>query len=714
MSAAVDDATRAPNPFLYFWQLGYRSLIPVIPPGVEVDERSFMAAREGDHIGKAPGIKWSSGRWGGFKNWQRHEATPEDLEAWGAIGASVGLRLGDDGHAAIDIDASDPATAEKIENLALSILGFSPCRVGRAPRRALFYKLPHAIPYRAVVFEGPNGPEKVEIASEGRQIVVQGIHPKTGKLYEWPRRPVPAEDLTAITLEQLDAFMAAVRSALPAAVEVSENVATERASVDQTRLRGNPALVREAIEALPNSRELYPTREDYIRVGVALKAALPNEEEAFDLWRDWAAKDDGGVPGLWAKDWKGIKPPFEIGANWLYDEATRVGGWDGRARVIADQFGDPEAFAAAQNSEAPLSGEILPNLFDVLSIESLFSRPDPEFLIDRHIPEKSVGFLYGAPGAGKSFISLDWALHTAFNRPDWHGDTIKAKPGACVIYIAGEGASGYKSRIAAWMHRHNVASDERGKFGLIYQSVNFMNGEDVLKLARTLRQAVKSPVALIVIDTVSRSMPGADENLQKEMTMFVKACDVVKDAFSCAVLGVHHANKQGDMRGSSVLLGAGDFVFKLERKKGSPIGRLHCEKQKDAPDGWGDAYRFDVVTLGEGRSSLVPARCEERMSDDATLTPETTQAVFSAIQAAWDAGEPWGRNYQSGERMAARKMTRDFGFTMDRAAEVLDIWFGSGALVEAVISRRDKRKGVKPADKSSWADVAESGGDAFD
>jgi hypothetical protein len=117
------------------------------------------------------------------------------------------------------------------------------------------------------------------------------------------------------------------------------------------------------------------------------------------------------------------------------------------------------------------------------------------------------------------------------------------------------------------------------------------------------------------VDTVSRALPGADENLQKDMTLFVSACDALRGALGGGVLGVHHAGKSGDMRGSTVLLGAGDYVLRLDREEGERVGFLRCEKQKDGPDGWQDAYRFmptaQSLTVERVRTTEAPLTPEE-------------------------------------------------------------------------------------------------------
>ena len=58
-------------------------------------------------------------------------------------------------------------------------------------------------------------------------------------------------------------------------------------------------------------------------------------------------------------------------------------------------------------------------------------------------------------------------------------------------------------------------------------------------------------IAAVFVDTVSRVLPGAEENLQKDMTRFVEACDAVRNKFGATVIGIHHTNYAGGIRGST-------------------------------------------------------------------------------------------------------------------------------------------------------------------
>jgi hypothetical protein len=212
---------------------------------------------------------------------------------------------------------------------------------------------------------------------------------------------------------------------------------------------------------------------------------------------------------------------------------------------------------------------------------------------------------------------------------------------------------------------------------------------------RTLRAQPHGKPALVVVDTVSRALPGADENLQKDMTLFVKACDVVRDAFGCAVLGVHHAGKSGDMRGSTVLRGAGDFVFRLTRKEGATIGHLACEKQKDGPDGWNEPYRFSTVGLDGDQASLVATRADIAIGPAAVMTPDLSASVLADMAKAWASGQPWSMAPQSKERYAVRRMVTDHGFTAEKAEDILSVWEGSGLIRKEVVSAKTRVSGFR-------------------
>lgn len=615
----------ARNRASHIWDLGYRRLCSVVPPNAPLHPESRLAKRaalgpDKDPRGKAPGRCGHDGLWSGY-NFVTYEPTRDDIETWALWGASVGMKMGQ-GLVAIDVDVPDADTARRIATILDFELGHAPRRVGNAPKFLLLYRIAEDVPYAKLRLASGH----VELITEGKQFVAAGVHPRTGRPYDWPRPLVSRDTLPLITPADLHRALECLAEEMGGDLAVSGEHAE---APEQTTLQAPLALVQGAVNHLPNTDDAFPSREDFNRVGYAIKAAAgpDHEGEALDMFQQWAARWDAGYndPGEVEEEWARMKPPFRIGADWLFQRAETLGGWTGRAALYFSPVNEASTGAIAAAAK---------DTYELLDIDGLMNLPEPKMLVDRHIPEKALGFLYSRPGAGKSFIALDIALHLTHSLRSWNGDALRAQEQPVVLYIAREGSSGMKSRLRAWLKSRLLPAGVKPRFYVIRETINFMVPDDVGKLVRTARAAGLPHVDLVIVDTVSRALPGADENLQKDMTIFVAACEALMDALDCGVLGVHHAGKSGDMRGSTVLLGAGDYVFRLEREEGAKIGYLHCEKQKDAPDGWSEPYRFSEV---EG--SLVVARVVTEV-EEAEVQDEIAD-VLKAMQMAWDAREPW-------------------------------------------------------------------------
>lgn len=700
----------SPNPFEHFWKLGFHRLIPIVPHDAKISERSTLFKRVGtkqDGRGKTPGIKGRDGSWSGM-DWLPYQADAQDLTRWNAMGAGVGIKLGA-GLVAIDADTLDPQLAQIVYDTIVNQLGALPVRIGQKPKALYLCRIAGQFQYARVEFGNRDDKdrllERVEILSEGRQFVAYGTHPKTKQPYTWPKSILAHDDLPIFQPEQLTRLLETLRQKLPQAAPIIREGGTTE--ISQDALKGPLETVRKAVAAIPNTSALFPSRESYRDMGYAIKAALPDDEEAaFDIWADWCARwaDGENEPDVIAADWKRMKPPYRRGASWLYELAEQhsVGsGAEGdeftRAEVWFDVLPEETAspFEIQERAERATAGN--GELYRVLGVTEILDRPPPRWLVARHLPLVGMGFLYSEPGVGKSFLALDMALHIAYGRAEWHGDAIDAGTDTAVLYLAAEGSYGFRNRIKAWLKQRGRTGETGDRFKLIEQTVNFMEPADIERLERTVTGVVGLRPCLIVVDTVSRAMPGADENLQKEMTLFVRACDRLRDRFGCVVLGVHHAGKSGDMRGSTVLLGAGDFVFRLSRKKGATVGHLGCEKQKDGPDGWDEPYRFETVGLGEGETSLLVTREEIGFGGGGGLSPGVTRGVLEAMGAAWASGEPWSKNARAGERYAVKRMVADFGFDGDTAEETLRMWEASGFISMSMADSKSRRTGYKVA-----------------
>lgn len=350
------------------------------------------------------------------------------------------------------------------------------------------------------------------------------------------------------------------------------------------------------------------------------------------------------------------------------------------------------------------------DVYEFLDIAGIKALPDPRWVVDGLIIEDALGFIYGPPGHYKTFVALSLAMHVAYGAPSWWWGKAIKRPGL-VLYLAQEGQSGLKARIEAFQRTHDIDNDDAA-FALVRSSINFLDEADIDKLLRTIDVAAQqfgAEPALVFVDTVSRVMPGADENLQKEMTLFVRACDAVRGRFGASVVGVHHAGKSGDMRGSTVLKGAGDFVFRVEKTEEGQDGeaRFEAEKIKDAEDGWSKPLAVETVRWSDDgkvdaeRVSLVvlPGKEAEERIEQREAWPDKAicRRILAAMQEAWSAGRPWS-NYPQAKRdrrYAPERISRQFGIGASMAEHMVDEWLANDVLAVAVSDKRNQTKGLQ-------------------
>jgi len=102
------------------------------------------------------------------------------------------------------------------------------------------------------------------------------------------------------------------------------------------------------------------------------------------------------------------------------------------------------------NDEPPQHPKFAALLLNRTALKAL---PDPEPLVDGVLDQGTVALLYGKWGSGKSFIALDWAASVATGRA-WQGRSTEQRR---VLYVAAEGAFGFKGRVDA----HRRPPDDR-------------------------------------------------------------------------------------------------------------------------------------------------------------------------------------------------------------------------------------------------------------
>jgi putative DNA primase/helicase len=344
--------------FADYWDAGFTGVIPVIPPDAPLSAASKIRPED---RGKVPGRLNGQGTWGGF-DWLHHTTREADLAAWTRTGAGIGLRAAE--CPGLDIDVFDERIAALVESTAKRVLGPAPRRVGRAPKRLLAYRTATPFGRIRLWFRAPGSDraQLVEMLGDGQQYVVDGVHPGTRRPYAWDLDPtlIGAEGLTEIDHARAEALFAELGELLELlgceAIERegAGGVAMDRSGIDQAALRADIDHVAEAVALIPNTNELFPGRTDYIRMGCAIKAACADDEaRGREIWLDWALRwegneraPEGNDPETAVADWGRMKPPFEVGADYLFGLAARFG-----FNAAAEDF---EALEQAKDPDAVL------------------------------------------------------------------------------------------------------------------------------------------------------------------------------------------------------------------------------------------------------------------------------------------------------------------------------------------------------------------------
>jgi tellurite resistance-related uncharacterized protein len=280
--------------------------------------------------------------------------------------------------------------------------------------------------------------------------------------------------------------------------------------------------------------------------------------------------------------------------------------------------------------------------FKLYTINEYRQRPKPRWKVKGILLDETLAALVGDFGTYKSFVALDMALAIASGTP-WCGHDTAQAPCA---YVVGEGGGLIVERIDAWLKHHGIA--DVPDFYLLPEPVQMLDAKegDALLDALSERGIVGG---LVVLDTLARTFGGGNENAQEDMNRYVAAADRIKTETGATVLILHHNNKSGEYRGSTVLPGALDTMLATEKTADGVL--IQCEKQKDrAPFG---PIRLKKVSV---------ALDDGELTDDTVLDAERlTSLVFVPDDSAQGDGESFLSALTANERalLNALKLAND-------------------------------------------------------
>ncbi|MCZ7575958.1 MAG: helicase RepA family protein [Dehalococcoidia bacterium] len=254
-----------------------------------------------------------------------------------------------------------------------------------------------------------------------------------------------------------------------------------------------------------------------------------------------------------------------------------------------------------------------------MSREALNQLPAVEWLVDGILPVGGLGVLYGPSGGGRHSRRSRWLSPSARALRGWGGGPFRA--GWCTS--PPRGRSGLRARVEA-LEAHNGLP--AGELHVLAEAVQFSRTDEVEDLVTAIRTQLPDDPSLIVVDTLARCLVGGDENLARDVGLFVAGLDRLREKFGCSILVVHHSGKGRDSsyRGSSALVGAADSVIRFEGSGG--LLTLGCEKLKD-----GEAFAtINAQLLATGDSCVVVPSAPKSPAAPATLTLVATAASLGS------------------------------------------------------------------------------------
>lgn len=372
------------------------------------------------------------------------------------------------------------------------------------------------------------------------------------------------------------------------------------------------------------------------------------QHNAFDLVRlhKFGALDAAVPPGTPITEHPSFKAMAEFAAS-LPEVA---------AQQAAEEFEElpprtPDEIAmgakrAAKNPAAQKAAEPPkdPTRFKVIAATEFAKGKPLEWIVKGVLPRAGLAVIYGESGSGKSFWALD-LVACIQQGVSWRGH--KTRKGRGVMVVA-EGVGGFRQRLNAYAKQNEVSLSVMP--GVIPDAPNLLDLEDTDALITQV--LAWGQTDLIVVDTLSATTPGANENAGEDMGKVLSHCQRLHKATEkvwgegkgAMVVLIHHSGKDASRgaRGWSGLKAAADVEIEVSRN--GEFRRACLTKLKDGEDGAEWNFKLVSVPLGFDEDDELISSCVIEHTDASPMRgkkPPTglKLTVFMAAQELMAPGD---------------------------------------------------------------------------
>jgi 8-oxo-dGTP pyrophosphatase MutT (NUDIX family) len=503
----------------------------------------------------------------------------------------------------LDIDILNPEAAEALARERFEERGFVLVRIGKPPKRAIPFRTDEPFDKITGNVIAPNGDQqKIEFLCDGQQVVVDGIHPETGKPYAWH-----GGTLGVIKHDELPYIRADEAHQLAA-----------------------------AIVALLVDKHGYQRKEERKR---STGAATVNSGQSNGR-TDWSQFFDNLIDHdqLTAFAMALLRSGMNDGAtvNFLRDAVADLQNVDEARRQR--RLDEIPGMVSSARAKLGVSPEPLPDA----------TRPGPrsrwiwegetrveearKWLVANLLPETGVALISGQWGSFKTFIALDLAGAVMTG-----GVFIKypvMRRGG-VLLFACEGQNEVAIRIRAAYEARG--GEGRAPFAWQETSPRLLDGGATAELVTMIKEAAHKmqrdfglPVALVIVDTAGKAAgysKAGEENDAALAKIIMRTLGVVALQTNTLVTAVAHFGKHVETgtRGSSSYEDDADVVLAALAEKtmaGAVTNtRLAARKRRSGINGEEYPFRTKTNDMGVDLTGITLNTLTIEWLDEAAAAP---------------------------------------------------------------------------------------------
>ncbi|MGE0367073.1 MAG: AAA family ATPase [Phycisphaerales bacterium] len=498
-----------------------------------------------------------------------------------AVLTGAGLLHAFSGTMALDVDNMDLAALwlEK-KGIDLYALFAAPDAVqivsGDKSRGKLIYALPQPLPTKQIknddkslmLFELRCG---ATTGNSAQDVLPPTVNPRTQQRYQWRLGPQADWKRLPLIPAPLHALWLSLVNPEPRSASTASTAGLEE------------------LEALLTPLDADMTYDEWIKVGMALHHETGGSEAGLALWDQWSAQGSKyqGLEDL-EPHWQSFgNGPNPVTAGSLRRE--QVASIEDFEDVSPEQHAaDGDIFSAAES--ARFDEQVAAWKF--VTLAEIAQRPPPSWIIDDVLPREELAMLFGASGAGKSFVALDMGLAIARGIPWRDKDTRQGN----VCWIAAEAEGSLRNRYHAYCKKQEIEHAQIQNFYVVGAGVNLSDRERISTLATAARQFAPT---LVVVDTLAAASGGANENSGEDMGRVLDSCRLLHLETGATVLLVHHVGKDEE-RGARGWSGIKAAVHaELYVAKGEDGRRaVSITKMRDGEEGARFPFVLEPVNIG--------------------------------------------------------------------------------------------------------------------